>query len=67
MRKIKVKEIRLLSHKREREIMIILNTGTVISAAPCYESYEQWGGSIEELQITGPIVSALNDWLHGSE
>lgn len=49
----------------EREIEITLDNGTVIHACACYEAWEQWGGTTDELWVSMPIVEANNRWLHG--
>lgn len=49
----------------EREIEITLDNGTTIHACACYESWQQWGGTTDELWVSMPIVEANNDWLHG--
>lgn len=51
----------------ERLIVITLSNNTNIKATSCCESWEQWGGTTEELYVTQPIVEAHNDWLHGGE
>lgn len=50
-----------------RELKIKLSNGTIIKALSCYASWEQWGGTDEELYITMPTVERHNDWLHGGE
>ena len=50
-----------------RQLKITLSNKTVIRAESCHESWEQWGGSREELYITMPTVERHNDWLHGGE
>jgi hypothetical protein len=62
-----VKKIEYLSENRKskRALKITLSNKTVIRAMSCHESWEQWGGTTEELYITMPIVELHNDWLHG--
>ena len=50
-----------------RQLKIKLSNGTTIRAESCHESWEQWGGTVEELYVTMPTVEAHNDWLHGGE
>lgn len=50
-----------------RQLEMTLDNGTVITAEACHESWEQWGGTVEELYVTQPIVEYHNDWLHGGE
>jgi hypothetical protein len=63
----KVKKIEYLNgHQRSRrKLKITLDNGRIIYAESCHESWEQWGGTTEELYVTLPIVEAHNAWLHG--
>lgn len=49
----------------KRALVLTLNNRTKIRAEASYESWEQWGGTVEELLVTRPTVEAYNDWLHG--
>lgn len=51
----------------ERQLKITLSNGTIITAEACHESWEQWGGTVDELYITMPIVEDANEWLHGGK
>lgn len=51
--------------KTRRQLKITLSNKRVIRAEACHESWEQWGGTVDELYITMPIVMRHNDWLHG--
>ncbi|MBT9176518.1 MAG: hypothetical protein DDT20_00837 [Firmicutes bacterium] len=50
-----------------RALKFRLSNGTTIRAEACHESWQQWGGAVEELYVTMPTVEAHNDWLHGGE
>jgi len=50
---------------KRRQLKITLSNKIVIRAESCHESWEQWGGTTNELWITMPIVEAHNEWLHG--
>ena len=65
----RIKSIEYLyeSKPSRRELKIKLTNRTIIHACSCYESWQQWGGSTEELYATMPTVQAHNDWLHGGE
>jgi hypothetical protein len=67
MKTIKIKSVQYLRENRpsKRELKIKLNNSTTVRASACHESWEQWGGTTEELYITMPFVEAHNDWLHG--
>jgi hypothetical protein len=51
----------------DRECICTLNNGTEVHISSCYESWEQWGGTRNELYVTMPIAERINDWLHGLE
>lgn len=67
MKKLYIKSIRYLYEitPSRRQLKMTLNNGRVIRAESCQESWEQWGGTAEELYITMPIVERHSDWLHG--
>ena len=50
----------------DREVTVTLSNGTKIHIVPCYDSWEQYGGTEDELRITVPIANKCNRWLHGS-
>lgn len=50
---------------KDRECICTLNNGTEVHISSCYESWEQWGGTRNELYVTIPIAERINDWLHG--
>lgn len=64
-----IKSITYLHENRKsaRKLKIALSNGTIIYAESCYESWQQWGGTTSELQITMPVVENHNDWLHGGD
>lgn len=53
------------NQKSRRELKITLSNKRVIRVAACYESWEQWGGTSDELYVTMPTVERHNTWLHG--
>lgn len=65
----KVKSITYLNEnkKSKRELKVKLDNGTTIRIGACYESWQQWGGTTEELYVTMPIAESHNEWLHGGE
>ena len=50
-----------------REVVVTLNNGIQIHIVACYESWQQYGGTIDEMKITAPIAEQYNGWLHGEE
>ncbi|MBO4544141.1 MAG: hypothetical protein J5725_13305 [Bacteroidales bacterium] len=66
---LKVKKVEL-QHKNcisRRRVKVTLNNGAIVYIESCYESWQQYGGTREELMLTMPIAERFNDWLHGIE
>lgn len=65
----KIKKIEFLfkNQVERRRIKVTLTNKSVIYIEACHESWEQWGGTTDELYITMPIAEKYNDWLHGAE
>jgi hypothetical protein len=53
--------------KPNRQVQVKLSTKSIIKIERCQESWEQWGGTTEELWQTVDIADKYNDWLHGGE
>lgn len=68
-REIEVSKIQLqyVNQPQRRRIKVHLSNGTNVYIVRCYESYEQYGGTIDELRITLPIAEKYNSWLHGEQ
>jgi len=49
----------------DREVVVTLDNGTEVHICACYESWEQYGGTTDELRTTMPIAEKSNYWLHG--
>ena len=64
-----VTEIKLLNANdvENRQVEVTLSNGTVIKIEKCYESWQQYGGTVEELGLTVDIAERCNKWLHGIE
>ena len=64
-----VTEIKLLNANdvENRQVEVTLSNGTVIKIEKRYESWQQYGGTIEELGMTVDIAERYNNWLHGIE
>jgi hypothetical protein len=64
-----IKSITYIGENRpsKRVLKFKLSNGAVIKAEGCHESWEQYGGTQEELYVTMPVVERHNDWLHGGE
>jgi len=67
MREVKVSKIELRGVNRpaKRSVKVTLTNGTRITIVPCCESWEQYGGTRDELYITVPVAERFNAWLHG--
>lgn len=67
--KANIKNILFLNENdiEKREIKVMLTNDTVITIAPCWESYQQYGGTVDEMLVTLPIAQKYNNWLHGEE
>ena len=50
-----------------REVVVTLDNGTEVHIVRCYESWEQFGGTTDELSCTVDIADCVNDWLHGDD
>lgn len=48
-----------------REIIVTLSNDSEVHICACYESFQQWNGTIDELYITLPVAEGNNEWLHG--
>lgn len=67
--KIEIEKISLVHDfvNNEREIKVNLSTGSEVTIIPCHESYEQYGGTLAELQVTCLVAEQYNAWLHGDD
>lgn len=61
----KIENVQFLNEGKEREIIVSLSNGAEVHIAACQESWEQWGGTIDDLYVTMPIAERNNAWLHG--
>ena len=64
---VKVSKVEFLyvNQPKRRKIKVTLTNKTKIYIESCHESFEQYGGTRDELYITVPIAERYNDWLHG--
>ena len=70
MRKeIKIRRVELLyvNQPKRRKVKVTLTNGTRVYIESCYESWQQYGGTTEELYVTMPIAEKYNNWLHGCD
>lgn len=60
-----VKDLRLTKDENgERECHVELNNGSIVKICACYEGWEQYNGTYEELCTTVDIAYYVNEWLH---
>ena len=66
---VSVKKIELLNVDKveDREVKVTLSNGTEIHIVACYESWQQYGGTRDELYVTANIAEQYNGWLHGED
>lgn len=66
-REYKIKDIEFKNNGKikDREVVVTLDNDTEIHIASCYESWQQWGGTRDELCCTVDVAECANDWLHG--
>lgn len=54
------------SDVENRELKITLDNGTEITAVACMESFEQWGGTEDEMWSALPTIKENLAWLQGA-
>ena len=66
---ISIKKVEFLYENQleRRKLKITLSNKTKVYVEPCQESWEQYGGTVDELRITMPIAQKYNKWLHGGK
>ena len=62
--KIRKVEFLYVNQPSRRKIKVTLTNSTKIYIESCYESYQQYGGTTDELWLTISIAEKYNDWLH---
>ena len=63
----KITSINLLDNNGDRKIEVTISNGTVITIVACQESWEQYGGTLDELYLTADVTERYNKWLHGGD
>lgn len=63
--KIKKIELQYQDTISRRRVKVTLSNGHKVYIERCYESWEQYGGTIDDLRLTMPIAEKYNNWLHG--
>lgn len=67
MADVKIKKVEFLfnNQPKRRKIKVTLTDGSRTYIESCYESWQQYGNTTNNLWITVPIADKYNDWLHG--
>lgn len=67
MADVKIKKVEFLfkNQPKRRKIKVTLTDGSRTYIESCYEAWQQYGNTTENLWITVPIADKYNDWLHG--
>ena len=65
----KIKKVEFLyqNQPKRRKVKVTMTSGNVIYIESCYESWQQYGGTEDELWETVSIAEKYNAWLHGME
>lgn len=65
----KITDIELVDNGNvdKREVHVTLDNGTIVKICACYESWEQYNATTDELYTTVDVAEYYNDWLHGDE
>ncbi len=64
--RIKIKRVSLITDP-DRKVEVELSTGSIVTIQACHESWQQWGGTREELYVTMPIAEKYLSFLQGEE
>ena len=51
----------------DRKVIVTLENGTKITIESCYESFQQYGGTENELWSSIGVAYAFTPWLHGDD
>lgn len=51
----------------DRKVIVTLDNGTKITIVGCCESFEQYGGTEDELWSSIGVAYAFTDWLQGGD
>ena len=65
--KIKKVEFLYINQPSRRKIKVTMTSGNIIYIESYYESWQQYGGTADELWQTVSLANEYNGWLHGEE
>ena len=65
----KIESVEVIDSKNpeNRKVKVRLNNGTIVFIESCLESWQQYGGTNDELYATQPVAEYYDDWLHGGD
>lgn len=61
-----IKSVDFTSEDGERLVTATLSNNAVVKISPCYESWEQYGCTLNEKRVTVGLADIVNEWLHGN-
>lgn len=69
MEKLGIKKVELLNwmFPPQRKVVVTLSNKRQITIVACHESFEQYGGTPDELKLTVGIAEYFVGWLHGED
>ena len=69
MLKTGIEKIELLNVEdvKKREVIVTMKSGSKIHIISCCESWQQYGGTLDELRETVSVAKKFNKWLHGKD
>ena len=69
MAKTGIEKIELLNVEdvKKREVIVTMKSGSKINIISCYESWQQYGGTLDEQWETVFVAKKFNKWLHGKD
>lgn len=69
MAKTGIEKIELLNVEdvKKREVIVTMKSGSKIHIISCCESWQQYGGTLDEQHETVSVANKFNKWLHGKD
>lgn len=60
-----IKSVGFTTEDGERLVTATLSNNAVVKISPCYESWQQYNCTTNEMRTTVGIADIVNEWLHG--
>jgi len=60
-------EFKNVDNIEKREIVVTLSNGSIIHIIACHESWQQYGGTTDDLYVSMEVAEKYNGWLHGED